>query len=40
MPRKPTQDLESLSHGAITWFFVGLLIIAAIAGVLGHVAIA
>ncbi|MFA5900029.1 MAG: hypothetical protein WC829_13065 [Hyphomicrobium sp.] len=40
MSRKKTQDLEDLSHGAITWFFVGLMIIAAIAGLLGQVAIA
>jgi hypothetical protein len=38
MSRKRTQALESLSHSAIVWFFVGLLLIAATAGVLGHVA--
>jgi hypothetical protein len=39
MPRRRTQALESLSDSAITWFFVGLLVIAAIAGLLGQVAI-
>ena len=31
--------LESLSDSAITWFFVGLMLIAAIAAVLGQVVI-
>jgi len=39
MPRKRTQALASLSDSAITWFFVGLLLIAAIAGLLGQVGI-
>lgn len=39
MSRKRTQALDSLNHSAITWFFVGLLMIAAIAGLLGQVAI-
>jgi hypothetical protein len=39
MPRRRTQALESLNDSAITWFFVGLLVIAAIAGLLGQVAI-
>ncbi len=39
MSRRRTQALDSLSHSAITWFFVGLLLIAAIAGLLGQVAI-
>jgi hypothetical protein len=37
MSRKRTHTLESVSDSAITWFFVGLLLIAAIAGVLGQV---
>lgn len=38
MSRRRTQAIESLSHSAVTWFFVGLLMIAAIAGLLGQVA--
>jgi hypothetical protein len=37
MSRKRTHTLESVSDSAITWFFVGLLLIAAIAGVLGQI---
>ena len=37
MSRKRTQTLESYSDSAITWFFVGLMLIAAIAAVLGQV---
>jgi hypothetical protein len=37
MSRRRTQSLESYSDSAITWFFVGLLLIAAIAAVLGQV---
>lgn len=39
MSRRRTPALESLSHSAVAWFFVGLLLIAAIAGLLGQVAI-
>lgn len=39
MPRRRMQAPESLNDSAITWFFVGLLVIAAIAGLLGQVAI-
>lgn len=37
MSRRRTQALEGLGDSAITWFFVGLLLIAAIAGLLGQV---
>jgi hypothetical protein len=37
MSRKRVQALGGLSDSAITWFFVGLLVIAVIAGVLGQV---
>lgn len=39
MSRKRTYSLETLSDSAITWFFVGLMLIAAIAAVLGQVVI-
>ncbi|MEO8420378.1 MAG: hypothetical protein ABI457_04220 [Hyphomicrobium sp.] len=39
MSRKRINTLESLSDSAITWFFVGLMLIAAIAAVLGQVVI-
>jgi hypothetical protein len=38
MSRKRMHSIEVLSDSAITWFFVGLLLIAAIAGLLGQVA--
>ena len=37
MSRKRMQAPDGLSDNAVTWFFVGLLVIAAIAGVLGQV---
>ncbi|MCZ7594528.1 hypothetical protein [Hyphomicrobium sp.] len=37
MSRKRTQTLESLTDSAITWFFVGLMMIAAIAAAFGQV---
>lgn len=37
MSRKRMLSAESLSDSALTWFFVGLLLIAAIAGLLGQV---
>lgn len=37
MSRKRTQTLESLTDSAITWFFVGLMMIAAIAAAFGKV---
>ena len=43
MSRKRTQTLESYSYNytdsAITWFFVGLMLIAAIAALFGQVGI-
>ena len=39
MSRKRTHTLESFGDSAITWFFVGLMLIAAIAALLGHVVI-
>jgi len=39
MPRKRTQTWDTLSDSAITWFFIGLLMIAAIAIVLGQVTV-
>ena len=39
MSRKRTTDFASRSDSAITWFFVGLLLIAAIAGLLGQVVV-
>ncbi len=37
MLRKRIQALEGVSDSAITWFFLGLMLIAAIAIVLGQV---
>jgi hypothetical protein len=37
MSRKRTQTIEGLTDSAITWFFVGLMFIAAIAAALGQV---
>ena len=37
MSRKRTQTLEGLTDSAITWFFVGLMLIAAIAAAFGQV---
>ena len=39
MSRKRTQTLESYNDSAITWFFVGLMLIAAIAALFGQVVI-
>ncbi|HET6322164.1 MAG TPA: hypothetical protein VFF87_08955 [Hyphomicrobium sp.] len=39
MPRKRTQTWDAVSDSAITWFFIGLLMIAAIAAVLGQVTV-
>jgi len=36
MSRKIANALENLNDSAVTWFFVGLLLIAAIAGLLGQ----
>jgi hypothetical protein len=38
MSRKRTQTLEGLTDSAITWFFVGLILNAAIAAAFGQVA--
>ena len=37
MSRKRTQTLEGLTDSAVTWFFVGLMLIAAIAAAFGQV---
>jgi hypothetical protein len=37
MSRKRTQSLESLTDNAITWFFVGLMMIAVIAAAFGQI---
>jgi hypothetical protein len=39
MSRKRTRTIETYSDSAITWFFVGLMLIAAIAAVLGEMGI-
>jgi hypothetical protein len=39
MSRKPSQSITATADNAITWFFVGLLLIAVIAGLLGQVGI-
>ena len=39
MSRKRTMSIESVTDSAITWFFVGLVLIAAIAAVLGQAGI-
>ena len=36
MSRKKTQTLEGLTDSAVTWFFVGLLFIAAFAAAFGQ----
>ncbi|WP_280173518.1 hypothetical protein [Hyphomicrobium sp. NDB2Meth4] len=36
MSRKRGHTLESLNDSAVTWFFIGLLMIAGIAGLLGQ----
>jgi len=37
MSRKPSHTVEAIADNAMTWFFVGLLLIAAIAALLGQV---
>ena len=37
MSRKPSHAVEAIADNAMTWFFVGLLLIAAIAALLGQV---
>ena len=37
MSRKRTQTLAGLTDSAVTWFFVGLMLIAAIAAAFGQV---
>jgi len=37
MSRKRTRTIEAYGDSAITWFFVGLMLIAAIAAVLGQI---
>ena len=39
MSRKRTRTIETYSDSASTWFFVGLMLIAAIAAVLGEMGI-
>lgn len=38
MSRRRTQTFECLGESAITWFFIGLMVIAATAGLFGQVA--
>lgn len=37
MSRKPSHAVEAIAGNAMTWFFVGLMLIAAIAALLGQV---
>lgn len=37
MSRKKSQVIENASDSALTWFFVGMLVIAAVAALLGQV---
>jgi len=39
MSRKRTRTFEAYGDSAVTWFFIGLLLIAAIAGVFGQMGI-
>jgi hypothetical protein len=40
MSRRRSQAIETFyGDNALTWFFVGMLVIAAVAGLLGHVAL-
>ncbi|WP_424957296.1 hypothetical protein [Hyphomicrobium sp. 1Nfss2.1] len=39
MSRKRGHTLDSLNDSAVTWFFIGLLMIAGIAGLLGQLVI-
>lgn len=39
MSRKRTQTIGASGDNALTWFFVGILVIAAVAGLLGQVAV-
>jgi hypothetical protein len=38
MSRRRSQAIETFSDNALTWFFVGMLVIAAVAGLLGQIA--
>lgn len=37
MSRKRNQTIAAYGDNALTWFFIGMLIIAAVAGLLGNV---
>jgi hypothetical protein len=37
MSRKRSQTIATYGDSALTWFFVGILVIAVVAGLLGHV---
>jgi hypothetical protein len=37
MSRKRSQSIATHGDNALTWFFVGILVIAVVAGLLGHV---
>jgi hypothetical protein len=39
MSRKRSHIIETSGDNALTWFFVGILVIAAVAGLLGQVAV-
>jgi hypothetical protein len=38
MSRRRSQTIETYGDNALTWFFVGMLVIAAVAGLLGQIA--
>jgi hypothetical protein len=38
MSRRRSQTIETYADNALTWFFVGMLVIAAVAGLLGQIA--
>lgn len=40
MPRRKSQTIETYSDNALTWFFVGILVIAVVAGLLGQITFA
>lgn len=39
MPRRRNHTIAAYGDNALTWFFVGMLIIALVAGLLGHVGV-
>jgi hypothetical protein len=38
MSRRRSHAIETYGDNALTWFFVGMLVIAAVAGLLGQIA--